>query len=84
METHHDQEGTSRWGGIGGSPECLLCPVCVLLQAFSTSRPEVTEHLLAAGKELLLALNAVLESQAEAYDRAAERAGQRLERIKVD
>jgi hypothetical protein len=76
QHTHH--------AGIGGSDECLLCPVCVLLQALSSTRPEVTAHLLAAGRELALALKAGLESQAEAYDRAAERAGQTLRRIDVD
>jgi hypothetical protein len=70
--------------GFGGSDECLLSPVCVLIQALSSTRPEVTQHLLAAGRELALALKAGVESQAEAYDRAAERAGQALRRIKVD
>jgi hypothetical protein len=74
----------AHWGGIGGSPECLICPVCVILQALSSTRPEVSQHLLAAGRELALALKAGLESQAEAYDRAAERAGQSFRRINVD
>jgi hypothetical protein len=74
----------ARWGGIGGSPECLLCPVCVILQALSSTRPEVNQHLLAAGRELVLALKAGLESHAEAYDRAAERAGESFRRINVD
>lgn len=60
-------------GGIGGGPECTLCPVCVLLQAMTTARPEVTTHLIAAGRELTLALKAALEAQAEAYDRASAR-----------
>jgi hypothetical protein len=66
--------------GIGGSPECLVCPVCALLQAVSTTRPEVTAHLLAAAKELTLALQAVVDAQAKAYDDARDR----LERIDVD
>ncbi len=67
-------------GAIGGGPECLVCPVCVLLQALTSTRPEVTEHLLGAAKELTLALQAVVEAQAKAYDQA----GERLERIEVD
>ena len=67
-------------GAIGGGPECLVCPVCVLLQALTTTRPEVTEHLLGAAKELTLALQAVVDAQAKAYDQA----GERLERIEVD
>lgn len=82
--------------GIGGGPECTLCPVCVLLQAMSSLRPEVTQHLLNAGREVTLALTAMLEAQAEAYDHAstrhrererAERANAsrpRVERIPVD
>lgn len=58
-------------GGIGGSQECLLCPVCVFLQAMTQARPEVTQHLLAAARELTLALRAVVESQAAAHERAA-------------
>lgn len=65
---------------IGGSPECLLCPVCVLLQALSTSRPEVTRHLVAAGRELSLALTAVLDQ----HQQASEDADDRLRRINID
>ena len=67
-------------GAIGGGPECLICPVCVLLQAVTSTRPEVTRHLLAAAKELTQALQAVLDDQARAHDNA----GERLERIDVD
>src|SRR3712207_9197635 len=65
--------------GIGGGPECTLCPVCVFLQAMTSMRPEVTQHLLNAGRELTLALTAVLESQAEAYDHASSRHRERTE-----
>ena len=77
-------------GGLGASQECLLCPVCVFLQAMSQARPEVTQHLLAAARELTLALRAVVESQAAAHERAAESSGRagsgrdRFERINVD
>ena len=57
--------------GAGGSPECALCPVCVLLQAFTTGRPEVTGHLLSAGRELSLAMAKAFEASAEAFERAA-------------
>jgi hypothetical protein len=79
--------------GIGGGPECTLCPVCVFLQAVSTVRPEVTQHLLNAGRELALALTAAIEAQAEAYDHASTRqrertesaaARRRVERIPLD
>lgn len=67
-------------GTPGASPECLLCPVCVLLQALTTSRPEVTHHLVAAGRELTLALKAALDDHAQAHERAADR----LRRIDID
>lgn len=67
-------------GGIGGGPECTLCPVCVLLQAMTTARPETTTHLLAAGRELTLALKAALEAQAEVYDSAGARQQSRGDR----
>lgn len=70
-------------GGIGGSQECLLCPVCVFLQAMTQARPEVTQHLLAAARELTLALRAVVESQAAAHERAAGPAGG-FQRINID
>lgn len=70
-------------GGVGASEECLLCPVCAFLQAMTESRPEVTQHLLAAARELTLALKAVVDTQAEAHERAADK-GERLQRIKVD
>jgi hypothetical protein len=66
--------------GFGGGPECTLCPLCVFLQALTSTRPEVTRHLLAAGRELTLALGAALEQQAEAGGRARER----LQHIRID
>jgi hypothetical protein len=70
-------------GGIGASQECLLCPVCVFLQAMTQTRPEVTQHLLAAARELTLALRAVVESQVQAHERAAGPAGG-FQRINID
>lgn len=76
--THtHDHPPNSR---IGGGQECVLCPVCVLLQALSTARPEVMEHLLAAGKELTLAVQALVEAQAEGHRRGDDG----LQRIDVE
>lgn len=66
---------------VGGQTECLACPICVVLQALSSTRPEVVEHLVAAGRELTLALRAVTESAAAAH---AERDDAGLERIDLD
>jgi hypothetical protein len=40
--------------------ECRSCPVCLVLQALQEVRPEVRAHLVAAGRELVLALRAAL------------------------
>ncbi len=81
----HDGDGPStHTHGFGGSPECQLCPVCVLLQAIGTSRPDVTSHLLAAAREVALAVKSVVEGQVEATDRAQAVMNDRLTRINID
>lgn len=70
--------------GIGGSPECQLCPVCVLLQALGTSRPDVTSHLLTAARSLALAVKAAAEGHVESTDRAQAVMNDRLTRITID
>lgn len=70
--------------GFGGSPECQLCPVCVLLQALGNTRPDVTQHLLAAARELALAMKTIADGHAEAAERAQAAMGDRLTRITID
>ncbi|CAN5360503.1 hypothetical protein BH23ACT9_BH23ACT9_16140 [soil metagenome] len=79
-----DEPGAPHAHGIGGSPECQLCPVCVVLQAVGTSRPDVTAHLLAAARELALAVKSVAEGHGEASDRAQAVVNDRLTRINID
>jgi predicted RNA polymerase sigma factor len=69
---------------MGGGAECLACPICVILQALSSARPEVMAHLLAASRELTLAFQALVDAQADAARAAATRAGGRVTRIRVD
>lgn len=69
---------------MGGSPECQLCPVCVLLQALGTSRPDTTAHLLSAVRELALAVKSLAEGHVEATDRAQAVMNDRLTRINID
>ena len=80
-EHHTHVGGAGPTHGMGGGPECTLCPVCVLLQAVSSTRPEVTQHLLNAGRELTLALTAMLEAQVEAYDHASTRQRERTDNL---
>lgn len=49
------------------------CPLCMTLETFQTASPEVTEHLLRAGAELLLAMRAVLDAAGGVLREAEER-----------
>lgn len=48
-----------------------FCPVAMLLTATQQVRPDVVEHLLSAGRELLLAAEAVVDARAEGFRRTA-------------
>lgn len=73
-------EDAHRHDGPDGHQECLICPICIVLQALSTARPEVTRHLVAASRELSMALRAILDEHTETNERPE---GQ-LRRIKID
>ncbi len=47
---------------------CRSCPVCFALQALAGVTPEVRAHLLAAGRELVLAARAALTVDEAAGD----------------
>jgi hypothetical protein len=48
--------------------ECRSCPVCLVLQVLRDVRPEVRNHLAAAGRELALALQAAMGPEREHGD----------------
>jgi hypothetical protein len=56
-----------------------FCPVAMLLTATQQVRPEVIEHLLAAGREFLLAARAVLDARTEGFARTSN-----LEHIEIE
>jgi hypothetical protein len=56
-----------------------FCPVAMLLTATQQVRPEVIEHLLAAGREVLLAARSVLDARAEGFARTSN-----LEHIDIE
>lgn len=66
----------------GQNPVCpvALCPVGMFLTVTGDLRPEVVEHLLKAGRELMLATRALLDSRVS----GREGAGARLEKIEVE
>jgi hypothetical protein len=62
-------------------PVCsvALCPICMAVTAAGDARSDVLEHLLSAGREVLLAVRAVIDARLEGAEPPA-----RLERIAVD
>jgi hypothetical protein len=67
--------------GRPSGPVCpvTFCPVGLILTAGGQARPEVIEHLLAAGQELLLAVKALIDARVEGGQR-----GEPLERITIE
>lgn len=56
-----------------------FCPIGMALSAVQGVRPDAVEHVLAAGRELLLAARAVIDARAEESG-----ASSTLERIEID
>ena len=61
-------------------PVCPVgfCPIGFALTAADQVRPEVVEHLLAAGREFILAMKAFLDARAEGVGRTSP-----IERIEI-
>jgi hypothetical protein len=59
-----------------------FCPVCLLVTAAGSASPELAEHLAAAGRELLLALRALIDARLEATGPETRPNG--LERIHIE
>jgi hypothetical protein len=68
-------------GTATGAPVCpvALCPVGMLLTVSNQMRPEVVEHLLKAGRELMLAVSMVMNARADAAGGSG-----RLQKIEVE
>lgn len=59
--------------------ECpYACPVCMGLSLVKQMRPEVTAHLIAAGREFLLAARAFMDSMAEPQERTTSNPVQKI------
>jgi hypothetical protein len=56
-----------------------FCPIGMFLTLTGSARPEAVEHLVAAGREFVLALSAVLDARADAVGRPS-----RLEKIELE
>lgn len=62
----------------GMAPECLMCPFGLFFFTVRTTRPEVMEHLMAAGQELFLAFKAIVDQTADRWEQTSS-----LQRITV-
>jgi hypothetical protein len=69
-------------GDHAGSHVCSVafCPISMALSAVEGARPDAVEHLLAAGREFLLATKAVLDARAAQSGSGSRR----LEKIDID
>jgi hypothetical protein len=60
------------------------CPICLAITAVQPIRPDVVEHLLKAGTELLLAFRGVIDARADGVDPdTADEVKTRLEKIDI-
>ena len=59
-----------------------FCPLCLAVSALQPLKPDVVEHLLNAGRELLMALKAVVEARADDVS-GEDEDPRRLERIDI-
>jgi uncharacterized protein DUF5304 len=62
----------------GMAPDCMMCPFGLFYFTMRNTRPEVMEHLTAAGHELFLAFRALVEQAGERWEQS-----QSLQRITV-
>ncbi|HEX9235061.1 MAG TPA: hypothetical protein VF972_02145 [Actinomycetota bacterium] len=65
-------------------PLCSVafCPICTMVTAMGEARPELVEHLLMAGREMLLAARAVIDARLESMD--GETGRDKLERVTIE
>jgi hypothetical protein len=61
-----------------------FCPICTAVSVVNRASPEVVQHLLQAGQQFLLALQAVIDARAADYERpAGERAETPMQRVDI-
>jgi hypothetical protein len=67
-------------------PSCnvAFCPICLMVTTIGDIRPELVEHLLLAGRELLLAARSVIDARLETMDKEDKQAPGGLQRIRIE
>lgn len=64
-------EGVPRQSPAGLAADCGLCPLGFLREVSREAQPEMTLHLLAAARELLLAMETVVRAAEQTVQRTA-------------
>jgi hypothetical protein len=59
------------------------CPICMTVTAVQPLKPDVIEHLLKAGTELLMAFRGVIDARAEEMQPSETPGPTRLEKIDI-
>ena len=64
-----------------GPPRCSVafCPISMVVTAMGDARPDLMDHLLAASREMLLALRALVDARLQSTEPPA-----RLERLTIE
>jgi hypothetical protein len=77
----HDETNEGR-----GTCPVAWCPICLAVTTVQPLRPELLEHLLKAGTEMLLALRAVIDARADEMtgDGQGPTGPSRLEKIDLE
>ncbi|HEV8420370.1 MAG TPA: hypothetical protein VGR13_03335 [Actinomycetota bacterium] len=63
-------------------PICSVafCPLCAAVTAFGEARPDLLEHLLVAGREMLLAFRALIDARLDGSGEAPSK----MERLTIE
>ena len=56
-----------------------FCPICLAVTTVNQARPDLVEHLLVAGQEILLAVRSIIDARLEASEPPAK-----LERLTIE
>lgn len=65
------------------SSDCAYCPICATIAVVRNTKPEVLDHLAAAGRELIAALGLLLEEAEGVIATAEEKRAEEQKRARV-
>jgi hypothetical protein len=60
--------------------QVAFCPICMAVTTLGDVKPELLEHLLLAGREILLAFRAAIDSRLDGQEKAVTK----LERLTIE